>query len=165
MSPPPAAPPPHAPSTTAAAAEPKHGHTAWLLRLRIPRLLPAGLLAAVLHVHAAGYAAARFTNRPRPCEFPAEPTFPEKPVCPPTTLTREDAARLAWRCASGSEARLLTRRSCIALPAYSYAATAASSTSASSKSQHRGHWHPGLAPPCMRVQCMPGVHRLADCVA
>lgn len=115
VSPPPAAPLLHAPSTTD--TEPKHGHTAWPLRLCMPRLLPAGLLAAVLLMHAAGRAAARFTNRPRPCDFPAEPAFPEKPVCPPTTLTRQDAARLAWRCASGRETRLHASCSRIALPA------------------------------------------------
>eukprot|EP00892_Ulva_mutabilis_P001829 jgi/Ulvmu1/11647/UM008_0051.1 len=53
------------------------------------------LLAATLH--AGQPAAARFTSKPRPCDFPDEPTFPERPSCPPTTLTKDDAVAMAWR--------------------------------------------------------------------
>lgn len=62
------------------------------------RRILCGALAAVVLV-ATGPTAGRFTARPRPCDFPEEPTFPDPPECPPTTLTLEDAERLAWRCA------------------------------------------------------------------
>ena len=31
------------------------------------------------------------------CDFPNEPQFLQPPVCPPTTLTRENATSLAWQ--------------------------------------------------------------------
>lgn len=57
------------------------------------------LLSAVVHAYMCEPAAARFTSKPRPCDFPAQPSFPQRPSCPPTTLTRADAAAMAWRCA------------------------------------------------------------------
>ena len=55
------------------------------------------VVACALHATRPGHAT--FTNGDFECDFPDRPLFPERPVCPPTTLTAKDAQRLAWRCA------------------------------------------------------------------
>lgn len=57
------------------------------------------VLSLVCALHACTPCSARFVNRGVPCDFPDMPLFPEKPVCPPTTLTAADARKMAWRCA------------------------------------------------------------------
>eukprot|EP00892_Ulva_mutabilis_P005590 jgi/Ulvmu1/3402/UM016_0019.1 len=57
----------------------------------------AAALVAACALHAVPTSTARLTSSGIPCAFPDQPQFPERPVCPPTTLTVEDAHRLAWR--------------------------------------------------------------------
>lgn len=76
---------------------------------RCPRSATAAAVAAVCALHACQPCTARLTRSALPCDFPDEPKFPERPVCPPTTLTEADARRLAWRCVPPSTVDQLCR--------------------------------------------------------